>query len=292
MRTLLFLTTALFFIITPLAAQNYYVAAVKGVVNYQNKPLKKKDKVTLKGDFRFKTKDSYVQLSGPGGLYKFTADMGRASWNEFLLTLSNEILPKLSFKTTARPSFGADPRISNIWDLRGRRYAFLNGTKLIIDPAFTAKGESIFFLHKGYLELTYQKATIQRDSLLVLKAANFPQSLDGTSYTTYIVQISDPALLDTLVAEYQKVRSVRDLSVFTTEDATTGNQILDVVQDGKMINKRALMKDLRFLIKSSQPKTQAEFLEIFEMGDYIKENYGNIYKLEKILSALGLPKQE
>lgn len=290
MRTLLFLTIALLCVATPVVAQNYYVAAVKGEVFYQNKLLKKKDKITMKGNFRFKNKDNYVQLSGPGGLYKFTADMGRASGSEFLLTLSNELLPKLSVKTTARPTFPADPRISNTWDLRGRRFAFLNGTKLVIDADVTAKGKAIFFLHKGYLELTYQKATIRRDSLLVLKAANFPQSPDGTAYTTYIVQISDPALLDTLVVEYQKVRDVRELSAFNNEAAPTGNQILDVVQDGKMINKRALMKDLRFLIKSSQPKTQGEFLELFEMGDYIKENYGNVYQLEEILSRLGLPK--
>ena len=49
--------------------QNYYVAIVHGEVYYNNKRVKKRDKIKMKGNLKFSSDTDYVKLSGAGGLY-------------------------------------------------------------------------------------------------------------------------------------------------------------------------------------------------------------------------------
>ncbi len=292
MKTILFIA-GLFFLINHTTAQNYYVAGLKGDVYYQNKLLKKKDKVIPKGNIRFKNADSYVKLSGPGGFYTLSARMGKASGNEFLLTLSNELFPKVRLMTTAAPTFSIKfyPNILNEWGFLGLYYDFLDKTKLAIDPAFTADGQMIYLLHETNQGLIYKKVDIRRDSILMLRTNQFAVSADNRLTGTLIVQISDPALLDTILANYKTLNEVMEIPVFAKEENKSTNQILDILNVGQIISRRTFIKDMHFLIKSCDAKTQEEFLNTVGIKEYISENYGNIYRLEQVLrDDVGFPK--
>ncbi|MDX1940090.1 MAG: hypothetical protein SFU99_06030 [Saprospiraceae bacterium] len=291
MRTTLFIA-GLFFLINHTTAQNYYVATLKGDVYYQNKLLKKKDKVIPKGNIRFKSVDSYVKLSGPGGLYVLSAKMGRASGNEFLLTLSNELFPKIRLVTTAAPTFSIEfyPNVLNQWGFFGLYYSFLDKTKLAIDPAFTADGQMIYLLHETNQGLFYKKVKIQRNSALVLRTDDFATSADNSLKGTLVVQISNPAILDTIIAKHKTLKEVMEMPVFAKEENKSTNQILDILNVRQIINRRAFIKDMRFLAKSCDAKTQEEFLNTVDIKEYISENYGKVYMLEQVLSKdVGLP---
>lgn len=286
MRTTLFILS-LCLLSNYTVAQNYYVASVQGEVYYQNKLLKKKDKVILKGDLRFKSAASQVKLSGPGGLYTLAANKGRAKGNEFLITLSNELFSTPTFKETARPSFGAPPpNILSYWHFFGR-YTFFNHTTLHIDPSMTAKGQTILFLHETNQGLSYQKADIRKDSMLVLPIKSFNSSKGRNFQTTLILQIGDPLVLDNILLWCKTIDEVIQSDNFPPidyEKPLVDNQILDRLTY-KVIHKRAFIKDIRFLIKNCNcnPKSQAELLNLPGFEEYIQETYGNVYKLEQIL---------
>ncbi len=291
MRTTLFIIS-LCFLFNRTVAQNYYVASLQGEVYYQNKLLKKKDKVTPKGNIRFKNANSQVKLSGPGGLYTLSAYMGRTSGKEFLLTLSNELFPSIRpiSTTAASETISFYPSILNEWLFNGKYYTFFDKTVLRIDPSMTANGQTIIFLHETDKGLTYRKADIRRDSMLVIHRKNFNINTKSTPQRTLILQIIQPAVLDTIVSNYKTIAEVIPLAVFDHSDSTdvaksqAKNQILDELGACRFINKRAFIKDMRFHIQQCKPKSQYEFLEIYEFDAYIFETYGGkIYELQQIL---------
>ena len=284
MRTTLSIISLLF-LVNFITAQNYYVASIHGNVYYQNKLLKKRDKVIPKGNIRFKSADSYVKLSGPGGLYTLTASLGKASGNEFLLTLSNELFPKIRMMTTAAPAFSlsAYPNILNEWKFWGQHYSFVDKTPLPIDPAFTANGQAIYFLHETDQGLLYKKATIRRDSILKIRINNFAVGNNNHVTGTLVVQISEPALLDSIVANYKTLDEVIDMPIFAKEENKSTNQILDILGPCKVIDRRAFIKDMRFLKKTSDAQSTEEFLDTYDFKNYISQTYGKVYELQQVL---------
>lgn len=78
-----------------ITAQYYYVASLVGDVYYNDTLLKKRDRISLEGSIRFSDSQGLVKLSGPGGLYTLSADMAETTGSEFMLTLSQELFPKV-----------------------------------------------------------------------------------------------------------------------------------------------------------------------------------------------------
>ncbi|MEM6397847.1 MAG: hypothetical protein AAF741_15970 [Bacteroidota bacterium] len=76
-----------------LSAQNFYVAFVKGKVYYQEKLLKPRDKVTLKGEFRFTTVDDFVKITGPTGIHTIRPVKKEGGGFEFILAVTEELFP-------------------------------------------------------------------------------------------------------------------------------------------------------------------------------------------------------
>lgn len=293
MRITLFIL-GLCFLCNWTVAQNYYVASLQGEVYYQNKLLKKKDKVILKGDLRFKNAESQVKLSGPGGLHTLSAHKGRAKGNEFLITLSNELFAMPTLRETVRPSLGAlSPNIRSEWHFLGQGFTFFNPTTLPIRPSSVANGQMIVFLHETNQGLRYQKADIHQDSMLVIHAKNFNDRKGSTPYRTLILQISERAVLDTLLSKYKTIDEVIESAIFPPieyENPPANNQILDQLYAPQVINKRAFVKDMRFHIEQCNPKSQYELLEVYGFDEYIFETYGKVYMLEQVLAKeLKLP---
>lgn len=280
-------------------AQNYYVAIVKGEVYYQDKLLKKKDKVTPKGKIRFKDANSYVKLSGPGGLYTLSPDMGKASGNEFLLALSNEVFPSVRPISSASPSGGMPTR--QYWKFGETHYSFIENTELNIEPSMIADGKVIAFLHETEKGLFYKVAKVTPESNLVIRAEDFDLGkADNDSFKitqTAIVQIGESAILEKLIANYATIEDVaKEMPTFDFLTATSEeykappNQILDVMIQPRVINEKEFVKDLRFQIKQCRAKTQDEFLINYMFKDYLIDTYGSIYQLQRVLEKdLGLP---
>lgn len=299
------LTVCLFLLYNVTTAQNYYVASTNGAVYYQNKLLKKKDKVTPKGNIRFKKSDGYVKLSGPGGLYTLSADKARPTGNEFLLTLSNELFPPLRLVSTVRPSLAMhfSPGVLHLWNFQGGAYRFFDGTALPVDPAFTSEEQIIGFLHETDSGLVFQRAKIQKDSLLLIRAKDFnwgSKNKPAPSINhTLILQVAQAAVLDTLLTKYKTLAPILEtVAALETDDtplqkAPPAYQILDALGSAGFINKRKFVKDMRFHIQKTDAHSQGEFLEAYEFNDYITETYGywgTIYQLEQVLAdELGLP---
>jgi hypothetical protein len=77
-----------------LSAQNFYVAIVKGKVFYDDKPLKPRDKIEMKGSFRFSTPDDYVKVSGPTGFHTIRPIKKANGGFEFLRAVQAELFPE------------------------------------------------------------------------------------------------------------------------------------------------------------------------------------------------------
>lgn len=90
-RHLLFLCFLLFSI--SLGAQNYYVTAIKGEVTYNNKALKKRDKIQVKGKLVFSGKNDWIKVVGPGGIYTLEPEKKAATGSEFFAALREELFP-------------------------------------------------------------------------------------------------------------------------------------------------------------------------------------------------------
>jgi len=283
-------------------AQNYYVAAVKGAVYYKNKLLIKHDKVAIGNEIRFKSLDSYVKLSGPGGLYTLSASDGKASGNEFLMTLSNELFPPVRMIATVASNFTEEIFPVGYWGF-GYTQApnFLDQTVLPIPHNLVTEGQLIVFIHETDQGLVSRKATIQQDSMLMIHAADFDLSATNTPKTkiktSVIAYIGSPAILDTLLANHKTVEDLeRVLPVYRNYRTHISSllvfgrsQILDSMGAAKIIDRQQFMSDLRAHIKRCKPKSQAEFLYPYRFESYINRTYGSVYQLRGILrEELGL----
>jgi hypothetical protein len=111
------LLTSILLVGADLSAQNFYVAIVKGKVSYDDKPLKPRDKIVLKGNFRFSTPDDYIKISGPKGIHTIRPIKKADGGFEFLRAVKAELFPvaKLlnSFVLSTHESLGD---VINIYD--------------------------------------------------------------------------------------------------------------------------------------------------------------------------------
>jgi hypothetical protein len=173
--------------------QNYYVALVKGNVYYQDKLLKKRDKIKLKGTLKFTTKNDYVRISGPGGLYTIKPEQGIERGNEFLVAVKEELFPATRALTTAVHSFV--PGMSNYFKLdESWTYTFFNETHFYEAVPPLKANEEYGFLHFTNQGLIYRKARVQ-DSLFVIRKEDFAlDTLDGKApylHKTAMVWVKD-----------------------------------------------------------------------------------------------------
>lgn len=104
MRTLTYLLF-FFLVCSVIQAQNYYVASLQGEVYYNDVPLQKRDRIQISGTIRFGSQDDWVKLSGPGGIYMFSADMRDEGNSEFLFTVRQELFPPVRHIATIAQSF-------------------------------------------------------------------------------------------------------------------------------------------------------------------------------------------
>lgn len=279
--------------------QNYYVALVKGNVYYQDNLLKKRDKIKLKGTLKFTTRQDYVKISGPGGLYTIEPDQGIESGSEFLVAVREELFPRTRPLTTAVHSYvpGAFNyfQLDESWD-----YTFFNKTHFRETVPPPKADEEYGFLHLTHKGLIYRTAQVE-DSLFIIRKEDFAlDTIDGEApyvYTTAMVFVKDKnrwlETIEKMDWPFKYERSfpafkgeVPEYFFFPPDTLTRENlrqietapaEFLDVMGPSRFIDKSDYVKDLRFHKKLFKSKSLREFLQTNEFQDYLYESYGRIY---------------
>jgi hypothetical protein len=297
----------LIFIFAPnLSGQNYYVAVVKGKVYYQNKLLKKRDKLKMKGVIRFTSQDDYIKVSGPGGLYRIDPTTDPKSSNEFLVAVREELFPKIREHDTSQDSWSAN--YNDYFYQSGGCYTFLEKSDLRRETPQLKKGEELGFLHETDQGLFYKTAVVEKRKLAIRKkdfTLVSDKKQDPVLKQTAIVQVLDKQKWKELIQGKDSISQILKSTprygaipadtygyTFDPEKREMNENkipypaiILDYMGPPRFVNRRKLMKDLRFHLKQCKASDIETFLGYFEYESYIWDTYGHLKKadLDKVL---------
>lgn len=277
-------------------SQNYYVAFVKGKVYYQDKLIKKRDKIKMKGNLKFSTADDYVKLSGPGGLFTITPNAENNQSNEFLVAVRQELFPQAMVFSTTAYSILIDE--NSYFFIQGASQTYFKKNTFLSSPIPVLKpGEEIGFLHETSEGLIYKKAYIENNHLAMRPVDFTLPTVNGKTPTirkTAIVKVMDPKEWNTLIQNKDSLTQLENLVAIygyeSWEGSTFPAEILDNIGTTRFIKKRKFIKDLRFHLRKCGAPDLETFLEDYSFSSYIWETYGNVFKLEEALKkGLKLP---
>ncbi|KAA3627173.1 MAG: hypothetical protein DWQ02_19905 [Bacteroidetes bacterium] len=300
---LFYLVLFLFCSTYALFGQNYYVALVKGKVYYQDKLLKKKDKIKMKGVLRFTSMDDYVKFSGPGGLYTIGPGMDRETSNEFLVAVKEEFFPKIRSLSTSENDIVVDPRY--YFNQRGFSGTFLEKTHFYWKAPDLKPGEELGYLHETDQGLFY-KTAVTEDSLLIIRKQDFsfPEEANVPNLIkTAIVKVQDKQAWLKLIQGKKSIAHIQsnvdhhgfDRSPtglpgnpgtpdgeYTFPEPIFPATILDYMGPPVFVNRKAFVEDLRFQLNACKAQDINTFLEDYGYAAYIFEVYGNLRDMDII----------
>lgn len=279
-----------------LSAQNYYVAVVKGKIFYEDKQLKKRDKIKMKGLLRFTAKSDFLKVSGPGGLYTLTPGMDEESGNEFFVAVKEEFFPKIRPHATSQQGMVLAMRDNYYFNQRGYSMTFLNRTYLLTPVPELEPGEEIGFLHETDKGIFYKTAQLEGRSLQIYEK-EFSMPGKETLQKTAIVKVKDKprwmelingkdsiAQIEGLVDRYswEPVPESAPILIFdpetgeetVIEEVPNPAEILDFMGPPQFVNRRKMVKDLRFHLRQCKAEDIEMFMKYYEYEDYIYETYG------------------
>ncbi|MEM6379513.1 MAG: hypothetical protein AAF705_15005 [Bacteroidota bacterium] len=293
-------------VVGPLLGQNYYVAIVKGEVYYNNKRVKKRDKINLKGTVRFTAKTDYLKLSGPGGLYTLRAESSAAQkqGNEFLLSVQAEIYPRVVERPTTAHGF------SEIMNGIDTAFFYLDGgfkgsfywSKINFRMRSDYPRSSVWAIIEDDAGLSYQEMSVVDTTITLDLSAWDPgkREIAGRRIAEVtFLQVNDDAAWRKIQTKLQSARDLWahyphfDESVSLMGDPITitlnedGTQ--DIVEEPEepeptglilddfspvVYNRKAVTKDLKRLVKQSGAIYIQEFMHEMYYDEYVNEMYG------------------
>ncbi len=313
---LLFLILLFSSFFTCLDGQNYYVALIKGKVYYEDKLLKKRDKIKMKGVIKFTDRSDYLKVSGPGGLYTLTPGMDKESSNEFFISVKDELFPKIRHHSTS-----AAQRIfidGYYFNQLGISQTFLNKTHLKAFAPELQKEEEIGFLHETTNGLHYKTGEI-RDKLLLIREKDFSTPGKAKLEKTAIVKVRDKSRWLSLVSEKDSISQIEDLvdgvrwisreEIFSgiiptgdpnpepafnpqtgepieTDQVPSPAEILDFMGPPTFVNRRKMVKDLRFHLRKCKATDIEMFMSEYGYKRYIIDTYGYLREYPDIDDVL------
>lgn len=297
-------------IIVPFASgQNYYVAVVKGKVFYEDRLLKKRDKIKMKGVLRFTSKQDYLKVSGPGGLYTINPGIDQDSGNEFLVAVKEEFFPKIRQHSTSMENISMDLSSQHYFDQKGRSGHFLDKTFLIRKIPDLNEGEELGFLHETSSGLIYKTAQTNEKHLLI-REQDFSFKKNTELKQTAIVQVRNKSKWLELISDKDSIAQVEPLVdrytwgfIADTQgptmdiDSETGEvtqieeipkpaEILDFMGPPSFVNRKKMVKDLRFHLRKCKATDIETFMEDYEFEDYIFDTYGYLREYPDIDDVL------
>ncbi len=277
------------------------MAIVRGEVYYQDKLLRKRDKIKMKGQLKFSSARDYVKLSGPGGLYTIKPNDEPTTTNEFLVALKEELFPKVRRHTTSANT-AVNFFSASYFNLYGPSYTFFDKTRIYRKVPPLKPGEELGFLLETDQGLLYRTASI-KDSFLLIKRANFklPKIKGRTPVIkkTAIVQVMEKDRWLKLIQGKDSIAALKDSVIYYDSQAiqtapvsyldpetgeaiieeppTFAAKILDEMTPPRFVKRRKMAKDLRFHLRKSKASDIETFLDEYEYDDYIWDTYGNLY---------------
>lgn len=280
-------------------SQNYYVALIKGEVYYQNKLIKKRDKIKMRGEIRFTSTQDYVKVSGPGGVYTIKPGYDPDSRSEFVVAVREELFPRSRPHSTLVFSHSVDLYTYFFLDAR-TTYTFFRESYLRIKIPELKSGDEVGYLHFTDKGLIYRTAII-RDSNLVIREKDFLlEEIEGerpSLYETAIVLVHDEREMKQVLKNtgsiYEAKKLIPPLGGVTTElfpfemDSLTVQhlvqqeahpaEIMQVMSPPRFINKKELIKDLRFHQKLFKSRGSSELMAVNGFEEYLISAYGVFY---------------
>ncbi len=289
----------LFFIISyPLFGQTYYVAVVHGNVYFNNKKIKKRDKIKMQGNLKFTSAKDYVKLSGKGGLYTIRPNSTPAG-NEFLIAVKEELFPKTRNPETLAYSFTMN-EYPGYFTLEGYSPTLFEKDMLAYTLPPLKKGMEYGYLLETDKGLIYHPAKVKNQRLAIREKDFRLKSTHGVApkiKMAYIVKVLNKKKWKTLIHNKKSIAQI-DTSVKYYYHAPIDSslqtpiiaEMLDRLSPPNFVNKRQLKRDLRFHIKKTNAPDIKTFLYNYEFNDYINDTYGPLRgsRLEDLLRELGL----
>lgn len=313
-RHLLFLCFLLFSI--SLNAQNYYVTAINGRVTYNKKPLKKRDKIQVKGKLVFSTQDDWVKVVGPGGIYRLQPQEKSSTGSEFFTALREELFPLVRQRGSyaynivtdgARPDcIGISPFLNYFNghtfalpdQLKGFErdlyYIFLVEDGVVARPAkvksaglkLDAKywkditpNDNVRFSDEtpdGYI-LEYAAIIVVNDEQAFRSALDTARNFIHLGLDLYSCSAFDGPAIGYYIGDDKLKSDSLKVSGYAYPDVNqpeaTGT-LLSYFYTNGFIDRKAFDKELRFLVKKTQPENASAFLEDMQFDTYLEDKYG------------------
>lgn len=294
--------------LAPLSAQNYYVAIVKGEVYYNNKRIKKRDKINIKHTIRFTSASDYLKLSGPGGLYtlRATSQAAKKQGSEFWLSIKAEVYPRVTERPTTSSNFSLvengidtayfrlddgyttgfcweekalglreDVPMDNIWAVMDTDAGLVTEPLSVVNNAIT-------------LDLKrWMPGKRDHEGSRKLQRVVFMQINDPDKWESTRAQLKSSEDLWQHYPHFDHSASLEEETTPTATVETPAGLILDNFSP-VVYNRKAVRKELKRLVKQSGATTPKEFMHDLYYDDYIDDTYGynNHYIILPILESL------
>lgn len=152
-----------------LIAQKFYVLSIKGTVYVDNKPLKKKDKVSMGTKLRFKNSADEIRLISSSGRYKLKGERAeRISSNELIMELRNEIFAPTPYAHTS---------VSTIAIAEESKME-INAYSTLISPQTTiaVSGEETFYIQYTAQDSLYEIPLKKIDGRVQITRQTIPET--------------------------------------------------------------------------------------------------------------------
>lgn len=295
-------------------AQNYYVTSLRGKVTYQKKVLKKRDKIQIKGELRFSTNDDWVKVAGPGGIYTLRPERETSAGNEFFTALREELFPKVRLRGSFANSFTFDSNRPDYFGVGTMANYFNGKSFPIREElvGFEDDLRYIFKTEQGIVALPVKvksgTVTLHHKiwkGIPPLTEFSYSEPIDGFNYENAgVVVINDEAAF---TAAMDTARTFNDLGLDFSSCAFNeemrpaisdlGQQKMDSIKvssyafpdftqpmatgtllsffaPDSFLDRKEFDRELRFLIRKTQPQDAMDFLDNMQFDTYIRDNYG------------------
>ncbi|RMF01104.1 MAG: hypothetical protein D6772_05335, partial [Bacteroidetes bacterium] len=189
-------------------AQVYYVAIVKGEVYYEDKPLKRRDKITLQGNLRFTSSDDYIKVSGPGGLHTVRpAGVRPNRKNEFLVAVRQELFPEVRLRATVGHNILSIDS-GSYFNFNNAGGVFLFPQQYTLDSLRRAQAEDFGLLCASAQGLVWQSLPISDAGQFTIDSTTFQLPNENHMDSAAIVVVNDKSRWDALLKRHNSLATL------------------------------------------------------------------------------------
>lgn len=262
-------------------AQTYYVAIVKGEVAYNGKKLKKRAKITTKGELRFGSQEAYIRVSGPGGVFTFRAHE-KDTRGEFVTALSQELFPTVKARNSFAYSLGIDNRRHYLFN--PQTMPFWERTCSLPDT-LVARAADVYFVADSPNGLLIRPAADKKGRVRINREPFKGEKPPVVS----LLMVNDRAVWDRKMAEADSVVHLGGLVEYwrlnnnqqslqtiptDTQNGKPDVTLMTYYYPNNMVDRKPFQRELRRQVKYIQPTDTGDLLDDPAVQDLFAEIFG------------------